>query len=109
MQFQLATLSPSLSHHLKWGSFVVNTHGGLGRNIPCDLFNEHMNKLFREIINSMGANMTASAIDWLVLLPPYVTLETFDSKSNVPVPTTHSTKSGQDVDKVVWSICTSKE
>ena len=61
MQFQLATLPPSLSHQLKWGRFI-NTHGGLGKNIPCDLFNKHMNKLFKEIIQNMGPNMTENAI-----------------------------------------------
>ena len=30
----------------------VNTRGGLGRNIPCDLYNEHVNKLFRVIIQT---------------------------------------------------------
>lgn len=33
LQFQLATLSPSLVHQLTWGRFI-NTHGGRGRNIP---------------------------------------------------------------------------
>lgn len=57
LQFQLIMLSPNLSHMLKWERFV-NVHGGAGRNIPCDLFNEHINKLFKEIIASMGANLT---------------------------------------------------
>ena len=111
MQFQLVTLSPSLSHQLKWGRFV-NTHGGLGRNIPCDLFNEHMNKLFKEIINNMGANMTASAIKRSAR--SVTTLchirDKFDSESNVPVPTSsHSTKSDQeDVDKVVSVLLKNK-
>ena len=34
----------------------------MGKNIPCDLFNEHQNKLFKEIIKRMGANMTDKAI-----------------------------------------------
>lgn len=49
LQFQLILLPPSLSHQVKWERFV-NVHGGAGRNIPCDLFNEHMNKLFKNII-----------------------------------------------------------
>jgi hypothetical protein len=98
MQFQLATLSPSLSHQLKWGRFI-NTHGGLGRNIPCDLFNEHMNKLFKEIINNMGPNMTTQAIKRSAR--SVTTLchlrDKFDHESNVPVPTTsHCTRSDED-------------
>ena len=42
LRFQLATLNPSLVHQLTWGRFI-NTHGGIGRNIPRDLFNKHVN------------------------------------------------------------------
>ena len=40
LQFQLATLQPHLVHQLTWGRFI-NTHGGKGRNVSCDLHNEH--------------------------------------------------------------------
>lgn len=60
LQLQLASLDPYLAHQLKWERFV-NTHGGIGHNIPCDLHNEHINKKFKEVITSMGANFTESA------------------------------------------------
>ena len=60
LQFQLVTLQPNLAHQLTWGRFV-NIHGGKGRNIPCDLHNEHVNKLYKEIIGNMGANFTEFA------------------------------------------------
>lgn len=60
LQFQLIVLPPALSHQVKSERYV-NTHGGPGRNIPPDLHNEHMNKLFKEIIASMGANLTENA------------------------------------------------
>ncbi len=44
------SLSPDLVHQLTY----VNTHGGNGRNISCDLHNEHVNKQFKEIIRNMG-------------------------------------------------------
>ena len=31
-------------------------------NIPCDLFNEHMNKLFKDIIAHMGANVMEKTV-----------------------------------------------
>ena len=34
-----------------WDKFV-NTRGGLGHNIPCDLYNEHVNKLLKHIIRA---------------------------------------------------------
>ena len=39
----------------------MNTHGGKGLNIPCDLHNEHVNKLYKEIIGNTGANFTKFA------------------------------------------------
>ena len=60
LQFQLVTLQPYLVQQLMWGSFV-NTHGGKGRNIPCDLQNEHVNKLYKDIVANMGANFTEVA------------------------------------------------
>lgn len=44
-QVQLATFPPPVAHQLKWGLFV-NTHGGQGRDIFCNLHNEHLIKLF---------------------------------------------------------------
>ena len=56
-QIQLQVLSPNLAHQVKWHHFV-NTRGGMGRNIPCDLYNEHVNKLVKIIIQNMGSNLT---------------------------------------------------
>ena len=104
MQFQLATLPPSLSHQLKWGRFI-NTHGGLGKNIPCDLFNEHMNKLFKEIIQNMGPNMTENAIKRAARSVTALChiRDEFDKQSDVPVVTTaHTTRTDEeDVAKVI--------
>ena len=61
LQFDLASLPPSLVHQLTWGR-TVNTHGGSGRNLPCDLHNEHVNRHFKEIIGDMGANFTKESI-----------------------------------------------
>ena len=60
LQFQLKTLHPYLVHQLTWGRFI-NTHGGKGRNIPCDLHNEHINGLFKDIVCNMGSNFTQEA------------------------------------------------
>ena len=61
LQLQLLSLPSQLSMQIKWNR-CVNTNGGLGRNIPCDLHNEHINKLFKEIITNMGANLTDEAM-----------------------------------------------
>ncbi len=93
-QFQLASLPPHLSFELKWGRFV-NVHGGKGNNIPCDLFNEHQNKLFKDIIKSMGANMTNKAITKAArsVSTLHKFREEFDSETGVPTQTSkHSTR-----------------
>ena len=55
------TLSPRLSHQLIWIRFI-NTHGQPGHNIECDLHMEHLNRLCKTSIKSMGANKTEKAI-----------------------------------------------
>ena len=56
LQFQVkCVLSPQLAHQVLWDRFV-NTRGGMGRNILCDLYNEHVMKLIKTIITNMGAN-----------------------------------------------------
>ena len=79
--------------------------GGAGNNIPCDLFNEHVNKQLKHIISNMGSNLTESALQRAA---PSVTrlhqiCERFDIQSDVPCETTvHSTRSDkEDVKKVI--------
>ncbi len=80
------------------GQVCEYTYGGKGNNIPCDLFNEHQNKLFKEIIKSMGANMTNKAITRAAqsVSTLHQFCEEFDTETNVPTQTSkHSTKDDQ--------------
>ena len=54
-------LSPRLSQQLKWSRFI-NTRGGKGHNIPCDLHMEHLNRVLKDGIKGLGANKTEKAI-----------------------------------------------
>ena len=104
IQFQLKILPPHLVHSLTWGRFI-NTHGGSGHNIPCDLHNEHVNKLFKNAIGCMGANFTEQAstcmAQSITTLDKIVT--NFDKQTNLcPETSAHCTKSGDhDVKQVV--------
>ena len=104
LQFQLIELSPSLTHQLKWGRFV-NYQGGTGKNIPCDLHNEHVNRCVKGIINNMGANLTEKAVrqagQSVTMIGDIVS--NFDKCSGVPsVSSAHSTRSDElDIQKVV--------
>ena len=94
LQFQLATLSPSLVHQLTWGRFI-NTHGGRGRNIPCDLFNEHVNRLFKDAVQKMGANFTEKATTRVARSITFLEKlsDDFDAQTGISPPTTaHTTK-----------------
>jgi L1 cell adhesion molecule like protein len=49
------------AHQLIW-SRCVNTHGIEGKNIPSDLYNEHLNRLCKVAVANLGPNKTAKAI-----------------------------------------------
>ena len=54
-------LSPRLAQELIWSRFV-NTQGWPGRNIPCDLHMEHINRACKTAVTSLGTNLTPKAI-----------------------------------------------
>ena len=108
LQFQVnSMLSPQLAHEVMWHRFV-NTRGGPGRNIPCDLYNEHVNKLLKEIIMNMGSNLTKEALQRSarsVSTLQAVCLQ-FDKVSGVPVGTSaHATYSDKkNIEKVIGIV-----
>ncbi len=108
LQFQIqAVLSPHLAHHVLWDRFI-NTRGGKGRNIPCDLHNEHVNKLIKQVITNMGGNMTDDALKRSArsVSTLQALCHKFDKCSGVPFGThSHSTRSDvQDVGKVMRTV-----
>lgn len=46
---------------LLWGRFV-NVHGLPARNIPSDLYMEHLNRVLKEAVKGLGANKTEKAL-----------------------------------------------
>ena len=109
--FQLIVLPPPLVHQLTWGRFV-NTHGGPGRNIPCDLFNEHVNKAFKSVVETMGANFTELATTRVARsITTIKRLSTqFDEQIGIhPEASKHATKADKDdVMKVVKVVLNEK-
>ena len=105
LQFQVeAALSPHLAHHILWDRFI-NTKGGIGHNIPCDLHNEHINKLLKELIVNMGSNITQEALQRAARSVSAIDriCRNFEKTSGVvPGTSMHSTRSDDlDVRKVV--------
>lgn len=54
-------LSPRMASQLKW-SRTVNTHGRPGKNIPCDLHMEHLNKECKLALSGLGSNITDQSV-----------------------------------------------
>ena len=54
-------LPPQQAEKLLWSRFV-NTHGVVGRNIPGDLYLEHLNRLCKSAVNEKGANKSKKAL-----------------------------------------------
>ena len=52
---------PHIRQQIVW-SRVVNSRGGAGNNIPVDLHMEHLNRLLKDMIVGIGANISESAI-----------------------------------------------
>ena len=103
-----AFLSPNLAHQVMWHRFV-NTKGGMGKNIPCDLYNDHMNRLIKHIIRNMGSNLTEASLQRAAqsVSTLHATCQTFDVETGVPYGT-HAHSDTQDVAKVVGVVMQSK-
>lgn len=108
LQFQLVTLPYPVAYHLKWGRFI-NTHGGQGRNISCDLHNEHLNKLFKDIVHNLGANLTEATVTRAArsVSTLYDIAYSFDKVTEVPITqSAHSTLDDAGDVKQVVSVVT---
>ena len=56
-----ATLSPQMSHRLVYNR-TCNVRGGVGRNIALHLHNEHINRMFKDDLNTFRANISESSV-----------------------------------------------
>ena len=77
-------LTPRQSAQLAWNRFI-NTNGVRGRNIPCDLHQEHLNRICKRAIRHLGANQTETAITRAgkVLGTLYPVLMQYDMQTHV--------------------------
>ena len=44
-------------------SRFINTQGGKGKNVSCDIHMEHLNKICKECVRELGSNKTISSIE----------------------------------------------
>ena len=79
-------LTERQSAQLLYGRFI-NTQGIIGRNIPCDLHLEHLNKVCKACIRDLGANKKESNITKVAKCIGTIDsiLTKFDSENNISV------------------------
>lgn len=76
--------SPRMAMQLQW-SRTINVHGRPGKNIPADLHMEHLNRLCKDCIGGLGANITDKSIERAgrCLKRLERTLQQYDSENGV--------------------------
>ena len=57
LQFQQYGLPPHQAFEVKWSRFI-NSKGGMGNNVSCDLHMEHLNRACKTTIAGVGANVS---------------------------------------------------
>lgn len=67
---------------LLWSRFV-NVHGLPARNIPCDLFMEHLNRVCKEAVNDLKSNKTTTSLVKVVGVLDEV-VKKFNQNNGVP-------------------------
>lgn len=99
--------SPRLREQLLW-SRTVNMHGKPGRNIPCDLEMEHLNRICKTAMGHTGANLSDSTVCRVgkSVGETRKVLHQFDEVNSVPVDSgKHSTRSSFiDLEKVLQQL-----
>lgn len=56
-----ATASPRLAQEILTSRFI-NVQGGPGKNIPTDLYMEHLNRTLKDYMNGLGPNISSDSI-----------------------------------------------
>ena len=95
--------SEQTAHQILWSRFV-NTKGGLGRNISCDLHMEHLNRAFKSHLGTSGGNVTEKTLirTGKALSTLQAMSEAFDNTSSVSVvPSAHSHKSANEDEQLM--------
>ena len=97
-------LSPRMAFQLKW-TRTVNTHGRPGKNIPCDLHMEHLNRDVKASLCDLGSNVTDLSVQLIgrCIGKIYPILHQFDVVNNIPVQSGgNSHRSSQaDLDRII--------
>lgn len=92
--------SPRMAAQLKW-SRTVNVHGRPGRNIPCDLHMEHLNRVCKGAISSLGPNISDKAVQRMgkCLGEIMKITQMYDSENGIPSESGKHARKSEDEDR----------
>ncbi|CAB3978803.1 hypothetical protein AC249_AIPGENE19565, partial [Paramuricea clavata] len=98
LQLQISTkalLTPRQAHSLIWNR-MVNTKGGMGKNISMDLRLEQLDKLLKDMLRCLGANITQKSSERCSKALKLVEdiLSSIDSELNMKTPKDTQTSDG---------------
>ncbi len=100
-------LPPRQAQELIWNR-CVNTHNAPGRNIPCDLHQEHLNRIVKDGIRRLKMNKTDNMILKLgkTIGMTSLLLDNFDECSNVKKPSGLHNAPGfsEDLNKIIENL-----
>lgn len=93
-------LSEAEAHQSKFAA-TANWHGGYGKNVEIDLFQENRNRDIKEVIKSMGSNKTDKAIGRASKASSGIRqiIEAFDEQSGVHVSSSSHSHRASDEDE----------
>ena len=104
-------LMPRQSAQLAWNRFI-NVHGIQGNNIPCDLHQEHLNRVCKTSIAGLGVNKTQAAVVCVgkALGTLFPVLQQFDEQNLVPenIGTHYALSSAKERDTIIHQLQESK-
>lgn len=107
LQFQLNGLPPRQAFEVKWSRFV-NSKGGMGKNVSCDLHMEHLNRACKTAVLGLGANVSEKSIDRVskCLKMTLEVCDNFDCTNSVPVQSdSHTAASAEkDIELIVQEL-----
>ena len=79
-------------------SRTLNIHGRLGKNVPCDLHMEHLNRECKSSIGGLGSNITDTTIQQVGRSLRSSSLETFDVYNSVKPESRHHKRRTSEMD-----------
>lgn len=100
-------LSPRLAKQLAWNR-TINTHGYSGKNISADLHMEHLNRLAKDALLSLGSNIQDEAVERIgkCLRQTMKVLKIYDYENGIKEPSaSHSKRSyKKDMQKLIQQL-----